>query len=191
VEELAVVLCEPDDLGLTARLEVGQRGELFVLRLLERRIHGPAVRTAVGIAEPHLDPLDHVVGEGVAELVRVHVRLRGRVAHEVGQEPLDDPVLADDALRPLDPRVGEDRLLLLAALDEAVGLEPLQHLAGGRARDPEHLGHARGDRGRVVRVGPVLADREREEVDRLQVLVDAVPGHQATLAVLDFCRLVA
>ena len=71
------------------------------------------------------------------------------------------------------PRRGEDRLLLVAALDEAVGLEPLQHLPGGRARDAEHLGHARGDRGRPGR-GPVLADREGEEVDRLEVLVDRV-----------------
>ena len=65
----------------------------------------------------------------------------------------------------------EDRLLLLTALDEAVHLEPLQHLTGRRARDTEHLRHARGDRGRARR-RPVLADREGEEVDRLQVLVD-------------------
>ena len=37
----------------------------------------------------------------------------------------------------------EDRLLLLAALDEAVRLEPLQHLAGRGAGDAEHLGDAR------------------------------------------------
>ena len=63
--------------------------------------------------------------------------------------------------------------LLLAALDEPLGLEPLQHLAGGGARDAEHLRHAGRDRGRAGR-GPVLADREREEVDRLEVLVDRV-----------------
>ena len=66
----------------------------------------------------------------------------------------------------------EDRLLVLAALDEAVGLEPLQHLARGGARDAEHLGHARGERRRARRLRPVLADREGEEVDRLEVLVD-------------------
>ena len=100
------------------------------------------MRAAVGVAEAHLDPLDHVLGERVAELVGVHVRLGGGVAHEVGEEPLDDAVLADDPLRALDPRGGEDRLLLLAALDEPVGLEPLQHLAGGGARDAEHVGDA-------------------------------------------------
>ena len=67
----------------------------------------------------------------------------------------------------------EDRLALLAALDQPLGLEPLQHLPGGGARDAEHLRHAGRDRGRAGR-GPVLADREREEVDRLEVLVDRV-----------------
>ena len=61
---------------------------------------------------------------------------------------------------------------MLAALDEPFRLEPLQHLAGRRARDAEHLGDARRDRRGGVRVGPVLADREGEEVDRLEVLVD-------------------
>ena len=110
--------------------------------------------------------------ERVTELVGVHMRLGGGVAHEVGEEALDDPVLSDDPLRALDPGVGQDRLLLLAALDEPFGLEPLQHLAGGCTRDTEHVGNARGDRGRGVRIGPVLADREGEEVDRFQVLVD-------------------
>ena len=48
------------------------------------------------------------------------------------------------------PGGGQDRLLVLAALDEPLGLEPLQHLAGRRARDAEHLGHARGERGDPV-----------------------------------------
>ena len=42
--------------------------------------------------------------ERAAELVGVHVRLGGRVAHEVGEEPLDDPVLAHDLARPLGAR---------------------------------------------------------------------------------------
>ena len=46
------------------------------------------------------------------------------------EQPLDDPVLAHDLARPLGAGGGEDRLLVLAALDEPVGLEPLQHLAG-------------------------------------------------------------
>jgi hypothetical protein len=39
-------------------------------------------------------------------------------------------VLADDALGALAPGLGEDRLLLLPALDQPLRLEPLQHLAG-------------------------------------------------------------
>ena len=93
--------------------------------------------------------------ERVAELVGVHVRLGRRVAHEVGQEPLDDPVLADDLARALGAGRREDRLLVLAALDEPLGLEPLQHLAGRGARDAEHLRDPRGDRRRR----PVVAGR--------------------------------
>ena len=44
------------------------------------------------------------------------------------------------------PGRGQDRLLVLAALDEALRLEALQHLARRRARDAEHLGDARRER---------------------------------------------
>ena len=74
---------------------------------------------------------------------------------------------------------GEDRLLVLAALDEALGLEALQHLAGRRPRDAEHLGHARRDRLRARHDRPVFADREGEKVDRLEVLVDPMSGGHA------------
>ena len=115
-------------------------GGTIVLGLLEVGIDRPAVRAAVRVAELDLDPLDHLVGKRVAELVGVHVSLGGGVAHEIGQEPLDDPVLADDFLRPRPARGGEDRLLVLAAFDQTLGLEPLQHLAGRGARNAEHLG---------------------------------------------------
>ena len=85
------------------------------------------------MAELVVDPLDHLVAERVAELVGALVRLVPGVAHEVGEQPLDDAVLAHDALRALAARLGEKRLLLLAALDQPLGLEPLQHLAGRRA----------------------------------------------------------
>ena len=107
------------------------------------------------------------------------VRLARRVAHEVGEETLDDAVLAHHAPCALGALGREDRLLVLAALDEAFGLEPLEHLPCGRARHAEHLRDPRRDRGRPGR-RPVLADREGEEVDRLQVLVDGVTGgHRA------------
>ena len=56
------------------------------------------MRAAIRVAELRRDALDHVVRERVAEEVGLLVRLGGRVAHEVGQQPLDDPVPADDAL---------------------------------------------------------------------------------------------
>ena len=144
--------------------------------MLDRCVHGPAVRAAIRTAEPLVDALDHVLRERVAELVRLYVRLLGRVTHEIRQEALDDPVLADDLLGALDPGVGEDRLLLLATLDETVRLEPLQHLAGRGAGHAEHLRDARGD-GRRPGGRVVLADRESEEVDRLEVVVDRVTRH--------------
>ncbi len=170
------MLGQPHDRGLGARLEVGERLELAVLGLLELRVDRPPVRAAVGVAELLVDAVDHLVAEGSAQFVSMDVRLGGRVAHEIGQQPLDDPVLADDAARPIGPGGREDRLLVPAALDEPFGLEPLQHLPGRGTRDVEHLGHARGDRLAAARHRLVLPDREREEVDRLQVLVDSVPG---------------
>ena len=74
--------------------------------------------------------------------------------------------------RALAARLCEERLLVLAAHDQPFRLEALEHLAGRRARDVEHLGDARRERGRAGAAWRVLADREGEEVDRLEVLVD-------------------
>jgi len=57
------------------------------------------------------------------------------------------------------------------AFDQPFALESLQHLAGRRTRDAEHLRDAGRERGRSGAERPVLADREREEIDRLEVLV--------------------
>ena len=51
---------------------------------------------------------------------------------------------------------------------------PLEHLADRRARDAEHVGDARGVRGRAFG-GLVLPDRRHEEVDGLQVVLEGVP----------------
>ena len=128
------------------------------------------------MAELVVDPLDHLVAERVAELVGALVRLVAGVAHEVGEQPLDDAVLADDALGALAAALGEERLLLLAALDQALRLEPLEHLAGRGARDVQHLGDARGERRAPGAVRRVLPDRKGEEIDGFQVLVHRVSG---------------
>ena len=49
VQEIPVVLREPDDGCARAGLEVGERRKLAVLGLLDRRVDGPAVRAAIGI----------------------------------------------------------------------------------------------------------------------------------------------
>ena len=90
------MLGEADDRGVRAGAERRQRRQFVVLGLLDVGIDRPAVRAALGMAELDVDPLDHVVGERVAELVRVDVRLGRGVAHEVGEQALDDPVLAHD-----------------------------------------------------------------------------------------------
>jgi hypothetical protein len=133
------VLRKPHDLGARARLELGQRLQLEILRLLEVRVHGPAVRAAVGVAELLCDPLDHVLRERVPEQVGLLVRLGGGVAQEVGEEALDDSVAADDAFGDLPSLPRQDRLPVLAALDESLALEPLEHLAGGGPGDSEHV----------------------------------------------------
>jgi primosomal protein N' (replication factor Y) (superfamily II helicase) len=170
------VLGEPHDLGALALAKIGERLELPVLGLLEVHVDGPAVWTAFGLTELFLDAIDHVVGERVPEQVRLHVGLGGRVAHEVGEEPLDDAVLADDALGVLAALRGQDRLLVLAALDEAVGLEALEHLSGRRARDAEHVGDAHRQCWGTLRFRLVLPDGEGQEVDRLEIVVDGVPS---------------
>ena len=103
VQKVAVVLGEPHDLGRPAGCELGQRDELAVLGLLDAGIDRPAVWAALGPAQALVDALDHVLAEGVTELVGMHMRLRRRVAHEIRQEALDQPVLAHDSLRALDP----------------------------------------------------------------------------------------
>src|SRR5204863_302890 len=59
MQELTVVLGEADDRGVRRRLQVAERCELLVLRLLGVRVDRPAVRAAVGMAELLLDPRDH------------------------------------------------------------------------------------------------------------------------------------
>jgi DtxR family Mn-dependent transcriptional regulator len=90
-------------------------------------------------AHAELEPGKRATIVRLAEHVGVDVSLGGGVAHEVRQEPFDDPVLADNALGSGAARVGEQRLLVLAALDQTFALEPFQHLAGRRARHTEHL----------------------------------------------------
>ena len=176
------MLGEAHDRRARAGLELGERRQIRILGLLHRRVDRPPVRAALGAAQAPVDPFNHLVRERVAELVRVHVCLGGRVPHEVGQEPLDDPVLPDDPLRSHTPARSQERLLARAALDQALGLEPLQHLAGRRARHAEHLGHSGRERQRPAR-RRVLPDREREEVDRLEVLVDRVALRQTVTSV--------
>src|SRR6476620_111036 len=100
VQEVAVVLREADDRRPRAGLQCRERRELGVLCLLDLGIDRPAVRAALRMAER------------VVELVGALVRLVSGVAHEIGEGPLDDPVLADDTLGALAAGLGEERLLL-------------------------------------------------------------------------------
>src|SRR5437879_5300410 len=113
---------------------------------------------------------------------RNRLRPVGRSDEESGRGLLADRALravqADGPLPRRGPRLaplrGQQRLLVLTAFDQTVALEPLEHLAGRGPRDAEHLRHARGERRRAAAERPVLADREGEEVDRLEVFVDGV-----------------
>ena len=121
-----------------------------------------------------------------ADAAGVLVRLGRVVVEEVGQEALDDPVAPDHLLRARGARGRQHELAPAAALEQALGGEPLEHLADGRARDAERLGDARRDRRRSL--GRLVdADRGDEDVDRLQVVVDRVSvrlAHRCRIIVL-------
>ena len=75
----------------------------------------------------------------------------------------------------------------LAALDQAVGTRRFSIRAGGRARDVQHLGDARGKGRRAGAVRHVLADREGEEVDGVsRVLVS--PSEAGVRSMWLYCR---
>ena len=78
VQEVAVVLGEADDRRARPGWEVASGASSGFSACSNVRVDGPAVRAAFGMAELVVDALDHVVGERVAELVGVHVRLGGR-----------------------------------------------------------------------------------------------------------------
>src|SRR5947208_3673146 len=61
VQEVAIVLRKADNRRPRPRAEVGERGQLVVLGLLDGRINRPAVRATVRMPQARLDPLDHVV----------------------------------------------------------------------------------------------------------------------------------
>ena len=112
------MLRKADDLRARPGLEIGERLQLAVFRLLEVGVDRPAVGTAVRIAQLPGDAVDHVVSERVAEEVGLLVRLGRRIAHEVGEQALDDAVAAHDALGLAASLGREDRLLVLPSLDE-------------------------------------------------------------------------
>src|SRR4029450_12983262 len=63
--------------------------------------------------------------------------------------------------------------------------DPLDHFPCRRARNPEHLRDTGRERRRTRALRRILADRKRQEVDRLEVLVDGVSvGHAVTACYL-------
>src|SRR4051812_11365317 len=73
-------------------------------------------------------------GHRVLQPLRLLVELVPRDAEDVGEEALDQPVAADDGLRVLAPRLGEDERLVGRAGDVAVAVEAPDHLMDGRRR---------------------------------------------------------
>ena len=154
VQQLAVVLGEPDDRRAAPGVEVGERRQLPVLGLLERGVDGQPCGQRVGMAELLLDPLDHVVGERVAELVGVDVRLAGRVAHEVGEQPLDDPVLADDPLGALAVPVSVRIASLCSPRSTSPSASSRFSISPAEARETPSISATRdGERGASLRIG--------------------------------------
>jgi hypothetical protein len=165
-QQAAVLLGLADDLAGVALAQIGQRDQLQALLALVLRGDGPAVRAAVRVPELRVQALDHLVGERGADAGGVLVRLRRVVVQEVREEALDDPAAADDVLGAFRARGGQDELAPAALFEQALGREPLEHLADGRARDAERLRDPRRDRRRSLR-RLIGADGGDEQVDRL------------------------
>ena len=155
VQQLAVVLGQPHDLARSPRLEgLGRARQLAVLGLLDVGVDRPAVRAAVG--RPRRSLIRSTMSS-VNVSPRRHRRARATrrpcPAHEVGEEALDQAVLAHDLSRPLDagpvriasfcsPRSTRPRPRGRFSISPAEGREtPSISATRGRSREPESGRH--------------------------------------------------
>ena len=123
-----------------------------------------AVRVAVGIAERGGDPLLEVLADVVLEHLGLVVDLVPGHPEGLGEERLEQPVMADHLEGHPLPRRGQLDAPVGLVADQAELGHPLDHRRHRSRRDAEPLGEGRGpDRPRLAR---------GERVDGLRVVLD-------------------
>ena len=158
VQQVLGLVLEAHDADPRADLDVAERHADDAVADVDRM----PVRARLGVADrgehARLEHRRHRVLEPLGLLVH----LVPRDPEHVGEEALDQPVAADDALGVLAPVLGEGEHLVGAARDVAVALEPADHLVHGRRRE---LHRARDVRPRHRQAGLL------EPEDGLEVLL--------------------
>ena len=166
VQQVLGLVLEAQDRDLGAELAVGQRHAVDALADPDRVAVRAGQRVADARAHVGLEARRH----RVLEVLGLLVHLVPRHADDVGQEALDHPVAADDALGVGAAGLGEADRAVGVAADVAVALEPADHLRDGRRRELHRAGEVGG--------GHRQAGLEQPE-QRLEVLLLGVGGLSA------------
>src|SRR5918999_2940011 len=129
---------------------------------------GRAVRVTGREAEPLVDPFLDLLREHVLPALCLGVHLVPGDAEHLGEEALDQTVVADDLERDLLAGAAQDDAAVRLVRDEAEAGELLDHGRRRRGRNPEPA----GERGRRRRARLLV-----ELVDRLEVVLDRLCAH--------------
>src|SRR5713226_1040091 len=148
-------------------------------RALARRPHlagdardGVAVRVELRAAEQLEDSLLHPLRDHMLEALRLLVNLVPAVAEHPDEEHLQEPVVPDQLEGHLPALARQLLTAVPVVLDQALCLQPRDHLADGRRGDAETLGQLAGGDGAAVPMEVV----QRLEVVLLGLGEGAAPG---------------
>ena len=139
MQEVLGLVLEAQDRHRRSGLDVRERHALDPPPGNDRMAMGAYGRVADGRPDVGLEAGRHRVLEPFGLLVHVVPRH----AHDVGEEPLDHAVAADDVLRVLAAVRSEVDRPLAVAHDIPVALQPPQHLVDGGGRQLHGLGQIR------------------------------------------------
>ena len=125
--------------------------------------HRVAVRAGLRVAEHFLHALFHLRRHGVLQSLRLFVGLPPREPEHLDEKPLREPMAANDRVGVALPRLGQMHFFTVVQRDQAVPLEPMDHLRDGQSGEAEEVRQARRDD-----VAVLVA----QGVDRLEILLD-------------------
>src|SRR6266849_1844236 len=133
---------------------------------------GVAVRVELRAAEQLEDSLLHPLRDHMLEALRLLVNLVPAVAEHPDEEHLQEPVVPDQLEGHLPALARQLLTAVPVVLDQALCLQPRDHLADGRRGDAETLGQLAGGYGAAVPMEVV----QRLEVVLLGLGEGAAPG---------------